>query len=223
MIKKPLASALFFAAATLLSGCVIHVGDASALDNEDLSSIFGNIDIAEHRHAGNISSVNGNVEIKDNASADDVSIVNGNLDMGSHVRVYNIDIVNGDVTAESHVQVARDVNTVNGDITLPNGSKVDNNVASVNGDIDVFNTLIGKDLETVNGDITLTGDTTIGGNIVYKERDSNWIERKNSQPQLHIGEQVKVLGNIILERPVVLKFDNPTLHEKVIVSYPTNK
>ena len=61
MKKSILTSTALLLSASLLSGCVIHVGNAGALDGSDLSSILGNIDIAEGKHAGDISSVNGNV------------------------------------------------------------------------------------------------------------------------------------------------------------------
>ena len=71
MKKSIIASAAMLLSASLLTGCVIHVGDASALEGSDFSSILGNIDIAEGKHAGDISSVNGNVEISDHGGVRD--------------------------------------------------------------------------------------------------------------------------------------------------------
>ena len=91
MKKSIIAGTVMLVSASLLSGCVIHVGNAHALEGSDFSSILGNIDIAEGKYAGDISSVNGNVEISNNAGADEVSIVNGNLEMGVTVHQGPID------------------------------------------------------------------------------------------------------------------------------------
>ena len=47
MKKSIIASSAMLLSAYLLTGCVIHVGDANALEGSDFSSILGNIDIAE--------------------------------------------------------------------------------------------------------------------------------------------------------------------------------
>lgn len=219
MKKSLVAGAILLTSTSLLSGCVIHVGDASAMDGSDFSSILGNIDIAEGKHAGDISSVNGNVEISDNAGADDVSIVNGNLEMESHVRVSGIDIVNGDISATSHLTVTHDIESVNGDIQIPEHSNIGGDIESVNGDISIVQSHIGSDIETVNGDITLTKNTHITGDIVYRESESSWIKMSDDKPTLIIDASVSVDGDIILERPVNLEIENEALQQKVVVSY----
>jgi predicted acyltransferase (DUF342 family) len=219
MKKSLVAGAMLLASASMLSGCVIHIGDASAMEGSDFSSILGNIDIAEGKHAGDISSVNGNVEISDHAGADDVSIVNGNLEMESHVTVRSIDIVNGDISATSHLSVLGNVESVNGNITLPEQSKIGGHVETVNGDITATDTVVEEDVETLNGDITLKGNTHIIGNIIYRESESSWGERSDNKPTLTIESDVIIDGTIILERPVNLVFDNDAFDKKVVVSY----
>lgn len=219
MKKSLIAGAVLLVSASMLSGCVIHVGNGSAVDGSDFSSILGNIDIAEGKHAGDISSVNGNVEISDHASADDVSIVNGNLEMESHVTVSSVDIVNGDISATSHLTVLGDVESVNGNINLPEQSKIGGSVETVNGDIIAVDTVIDKDIETLNGDISLKGSTHLVGSITYRKSESSWGKMSDSKPTLFIGKDVIVDGSIILERPVTLELENPSLNQKVIVSY----
>lgn len=219
MKKSLIAGALLLVSSSLLSGCVIHVGNTSALDGDSVSSLLGNIDIAEHKHAGDISSVNGNVEISDHASADDISIVNGNLEMESHVTVDRVDIVNGDVSAVSHLTVINDVETVNGNVTLPEQSKIGGIIETVNGDIVATDTVIQDNIETINGDVTLKGHTHVAGDIVYKERDSSWGKMSDDKPTLTIGKNVVLDGNIVLERPVLLDFEDNALKQKVIVNF----
>ena len=219
MKKSIIASAAMLLSASLLTGCVIHVGDAGALEGSDFSSILGNIDIAEGKRAGDISSVNGNVEISDHGGADEVSIVNGNLEMGSHVSVRNIDIVNGDVSAASHLNVLKGVETVNGNVTLPTQSTIGGSVETVNGDITAVDTTIEKHIKTLNGDITLSGSSHVLGDIVYKESESAWGKKSDNKPTLSISASVTVDGNIVLHRPVTLDIESDELKQKVIVSY----
>ena len=219
MKKSFIASAAMLLTASLLTGCVIHVGNASALEGSSFSSILGNIDIAEGKHAGDISSVNGNVEIGDNGGADEVSIVNGNLEMGNHVSVRNIDIVNGDVSAASHLNVLNGIETVNGNVTLPTQSIIGGSVETVNGDITGVDTTIKQHIETLNGDITLSGSSHVLGDIIYNETEKSWGNTSDSKPTLSISASVIVDGNIILKRPVNLDLENDALKQKVVVSY----
>lgn len=223
MKKTLIASTLFFAATTLLSGCVIHVGNSTPQQGEDISSVFGNVEVAAHRSVGDLSSVNGNVSLETHAQAEDVSVVNGNVEMGSHVRVDEIDIVNGDVDAGSHLYVANSIETVNGDVNIEEQSMIEGSIETINGDIQIIDSAIERNIESLNGDITLEGHTKVQGDIVYKMRDEGWLEGNSTTPTLTIGANVSIGGAIILERPVNLDIASPTLQEKVIVSYSSSK
>ena len=218
-----IASTLFFTATTMLSGCVIHVGNASAQEGEDISSVFGSVDVAEHRSVGDLSSVNGNVSLEDHAQAEDISVVNGGVEIGSHVRVDEINIVNGDLDAESHLHVANSIETVNGDVNIEQQSTIQGSIETVNGDIQIVDSVVENNIESMNGDITLKAGTLVKGDIIYKMRDEGWLERNSTKPKLTIKADVAIGGNIILERPVSLDIASPALQEKVIVSYSSSK
>ena len=219
MKKSLIAGAILLVSSSILSGCVIHVGNANAMEGSDFSSILGNIDIAAGKHAGDISSVNGNVEISEGGSADEVSIVNGDLEMEGHVTVGNVDIVNGDIAATSHLTVLEGMKSVNGNILIPQQSSIGGSIETVNGDIDMTDTSVKKSIETVSGDITLRGATHVGGDIVYHKTESSWTKFSDDTPTLTVGHDAIIEGKIILHRPVTLKFDNQDLHQKVVVSY----
>ena len=223
MKKTLIASTLFFAVTTMLSGCVVHVGHANAQEGEDISSVFGSVDVATHRSVGDLSSVNGDVSLEDHAQAEDISVVNGSVEMGSHVRVDEINIVNGDLDAGSHLHVANSIETVNGDINIEQQSTIQGSVETVNGDIQIAGSIVDSNIESMNGDITLKGDTLVKGDIIYKIRDEGWLERNSTKPKLTIEADVSIGGSIILERPVNLDIASPALQEKVIVSYSSSK
>lgn len=223
MKKTLIASTLCFAATTMLSGCVIHVGNASAQEGEVISSVFGSVDVAEHRSVGDLSSVNGNVSIEDYAQAEDISVVNGGVEIGSHVRIDEINIVNGDLDAGSNLHVTNSIETVNGDINIEKQSTIQGSVETVNGDIKIVDSVVENNIESMNGDITLKGDTLVKGDIIYKMRDEGWLERNSTKPKLTIDADVSIGGSIILERPVNMDIANAALQEKVIVSYSSSK
>lgn len=203
---------------TFLTGCIIQVGDAKANNGDGLSSLFGNIHVEEHEHAGEISSVNGNVSLDHHAHAEQVSIVNGDLDIEQHVSLRAIDIVNGDINAGDHLQVRAGIATVNGDINLHKNSQIENSITSVNGDINLVGVTVKEDIETLNGDVNLSVMSVIFGDITYKKPDSKWFD-SDDKPTLTIDKTVKIHGSIILNRPVSLVFENPAHHQKVVESY----
>ncbi|BFT30798.1 hypothetical protein D210916BOD24_19740 [Alteromonas sp. D210916BOD_24] len=223
MKKSLVAGAVLLVSTSMLSGCVIHVGNANAMEGSDFSSILGNIDIAAGKHAGDISSVNGNVEISEGGSADEVSIVNGNLNMEGHVTVGSVDIVNGDITATTHLTILDNMESVNGNIQIPNHSNIGGSIETVNGDIEIANSVVKNNIETVSGDIALRGVTHVVGDIVFHNTESSWGAFSDDKPTLTIGQDVTIDGNIILERPVTLELENDALHQKVVVSYSSAK
>lgn len=206
----------FTVASTLsLSGCVIHVGNSQASGGRDASSVLGDIKVSHHQQAGDISTVNGNVEIAEYGMAEDISVVNGDVDLEQHVTVDTIDIVNGNVSAGENL-TARKIDTVNGDIAISSNSQVYDVVESVNGDMTIDGSSVGS-ITTVNGDIHITGESTITGDITFKRPNSRWeLSDGDDKPSLHIGADVNLLGNIVLERPVDLTLENQE-HNALII------
>ena len=213
MTRSIFALTTLIAAFTLLSGCIIHVG-AVDFDGQNISKVFGNISVQEHRVVENLDTVNGNINLDDHVTAHNVDSVNGNVDLGDHVKVDSIDVVNGNIDIGSHLTASGDIETVNGDITAQSNAIIDGSVETVNGDIALDNAKIDENVETVNGDITIKGKSHIAGDIVMGESTNNdW--HKKQEPTLTLGEDVTITGRIILKRPVKLKLGNASLYDAV--------
>jgi UDP-3-O-[3-hydroxymyristoyl] glucosamine N-acyltransferase len=219
-VRRPV---LTFIAATmsiiLLAGCIVHVGASKANTNlsldEDYSSVNKSLTIGEGKTIGDASAVNGSLTIKDNVIAQDVSSVNGRLSVGDNVTVDELSTVNGKITVGEGLVANSDVSTVNGKIELNEKSVVKGSVTSVNGKMELDGVEIEKNIETVNASITLRGNTHVQGNIIYKRRNNNNSYTKRN-PVLRIGKDVKIDGNIILEGPVDLEFDDKSMNNQVI-------
>lgn len=217
-----LTTAALLAALTLsTSGCIIHVGghDENHSDDNEYSSVFGGVDVAENQSVGNVSSVNGNITFEDNASARDVDAVNGNIEIADNVQVYELSTVNGDIKAQSYLSVKHDVSTVNGNITLGTGSMVGKDIATVNGDIHLTQTFVSDDIKTQNGSITLRDASVVTGDIEFESQENQgwWSEksREHNPPTLTIDASSDVKGRIILRQVVILEIENPALLSKV--------
>lgn len=224
-VRKPV---LTFIAAimsiTLLAGCIVHVGKSKASANvsfdTDYSSVNKSLTIDEGKTIGDASAVNGRLTLRDNVTADDVSSVNGRLSVGDNVTVNELSTVNGKIDAGSRLLANNDVSTVNGKIELNEKSVVKGSVTSVNGKIEIDGVNIGKNIETVNASITLKGDTVVHGDIIYKRRNNKHKHNNyNRNPVLRIEKGVSIKGNIILEGPVDLEFDDSSLQDKVIEEF----
>ena len=223
MIQQVRRPVLTFIAATmsviLLAGCIVHVGASKANANlsfdQDYSSVNKSLTIGEGKTIGDASAVNGSLTIEDDVNAQDVSSVNGRLSIGDNVTLNELSTVNGKITAGKGLIANNDVSTVNGKIELKEKSVVKGSVTSVNGKIELDGVDVEKNIETVNASITLTGNTRVQGDIIYKRRNNNHSYTKRN-PVLRIAKDVKIDGNIILEGPVDLEFDDKSINGKVI-------
>ncbi|MBO1254410.1 polymer-forming cytoskeletal protein [Alteromonas sp. 5E99-2] len=222
-VKKPVYS--FMCAMTVfitLTGCVLHAGNASAHDDTSktkrYSSVNKSITIEDHSHTKNISNVNGRITLGDFINAKKISNVNGRIVLGSQVSSDAISSVNGGIVSKDQLEVDGSVSTVNGDIHIEDNSKVEGNIETVNGDIELIGVNLMRNIELVNGDIHLTKGTKIHGDIIYKWDKKNRSKYRSS-PKLVIEKGVVINGNIILQRPVELDFENDELHDKVVTEY----
>lgn len=210
----------FIAAVTLAVTAGCFVGPASADSNRaTIDKVLGSASVASHQHYGNISLVNGSVEMASNSSADDVSVVNGSIDLQDNVSINSGSTVNGNIEAGTGLQVTTNLETVNGKVAPGSKAKIGGNVDTVNGDITLDNSEIAQNVSTVNGDITLKGSTLIKGDVVYKPRGKKkaffgWLN--DNKPSLHIGADVIIEGQILLQQEVELTLDNPAMQAKVV-------
>lgn len=224
-VKRPV---LTFIAAImsiiLLAGCIVHVGASKANANvsldQDYSSVNKSLTIDEGKTIGDASAVNGSLKVEDNVTAQDVSSVNGRLSVGDNVTLDELSSVNGKISAGHGLMANSDVSTVNGKIELNEKSVVKGSVTSVNGKMELDGVDVEKNIETVNASITLMGNTRVQGDIIYKRKNNkhNYNSYK-TKPVLRIGEGVIIDGNIILEAPVNLEFDDDSLQDQVIEKF----
>lgn len=222
-VKKSVLTFIFTIITTvLLAGCIVHVGASKAnvriSYDDDHSTVNKSLNIAKGNTIGDASTVNGKLTLNDNITAKDVSSVNGRLMVGNNVSLNDLSTVNGKLSAGPGLNAQGDVTTVNGKIELNKASVVKGNVTSVNGKIEINGVDIQKNIETVNGSVELTGNARVHGNIIYKHRKS-YGDYKKSNPVLHIKKDVQIDGDIILQSPVDLEFENEDLHTKVVKNY----
>lgn len=204
----------------LLSACVIHVGLGSYRNpNAQNDSIFGDIQVSSGQTVNNINSVNGSIEISHRVTAMNVETVNGNVEVGDWVRVAQIVTVNGSIRIGENFKSDNKLETINGDINVAKNAKIRGNIQTINGSVQLTDVQLDGGLFNMNGDVQLTGNTNLGDNLVYKKVNSGSKSFTDDMPTLSIDGSVKIAGNIILERPVVLKIDNQGLMEKVIRTY----
>jgi DUF4097 and DUF4098 domain-containing protein YvlB len=221
-IKKPvLAFIMAVMSVILLGGCIIHVGASKANANlsfdDDYSSVNKSLSVAAGKSIGDASAVNGSLTLGDGVSAKDVSSVNGRLSVGNNVSLDELSTVNGKLSAGRGLNATSDVSSVNGKIELNTDSVVKGSVTTVNGKMEIDGVNIEKNIETVNGSIDLTGNSRVQGDIVYKRKNNNNYKQRN--PKLYIESGVIVDGNIILEGPVDLDFDDESLYRKVVEKF----
>lgn len=183
-----------------LSGCVIKVGDVNS-SGGDASTVFGKIEVDDHKVVGHLSTVNGNIELGQHVSAESLSTVNGNVETGEYTEIRSISVVNGNIDGDDGLVVKYGIETVNGNIELDDHSDVGEDVTTVNGDIELDDALVRGDVVTTNGDITLEDRSIVQGSVIFKEQnDNNWSSSQT--PTLVIGEDAKIMGNVILQREV---------------------
>jgi DUF4097 and DUF4098 domain-containing protein YvlB len=201
-----------------LSGCIIHVGGhgSDGINFDGVSSVFGDLEVSEGKLVGNVSTVNGSIALADNVEAKTVDTVNGDIDLANKVTVISAETVNGDIQGGPDLNVAESLTTVNGDIDVAQGGQIDRDISTVNGDITLKGVAVGLDVITSNGDISLSQSSHIKGDIVFRRQEKSFFTSRQPRPTLYIAADVQLDGQIILERDVLLKLDNPQLAAKVI-------
>lgn len=215
---------LFITSALILSlsGCIIHVGNDSdsRKHKNDVSSVFGSLNVSDGKNVTDVSSVNGDITLNNNVTALEVDSVNGDIEVGDYVNVKSLETVNGDIEIGHHFDASKGVKTVNGSIQIGHSSNVEKNIETINGDIDLENTKIMGNVITRNGSISLMGKAHVYGDITFERKNLNSRKGKfSSLPVLKIEQGSIVDGEIILEREVELEIDDAELLRKVVYKY----
>jgi len=203
-----------------LSGCIIHVNaknkdwdtDTTAYSS-DVKSTNKSVKVGAGRTVQDVGSVNGSVIIKNKVTAERVSNTNGSISIGDNVKVASVNGVNGQIKIGKDFVAEQNVSTVNGQIKIQEQGQIGGELSTVNGNISINGVIVEKNIVTVNGNVTLKDGSLVKGNI-YFSGQSNQNYNKN-YPVLFISADSNVEGDIILERPVELAFENKRLESKV--------
>jgi len=169
------------------------------------SSVNGSISVGANAVIdGSLETVNGSIRVEENVSLEDAETVNGTIRIGSGSSTEDVSSVNGAIRLGKNVTVDGEIEVVNGKISLDTGTKVDRHVSNVNGEISLSGAEVGGNLSTVNGDVTLDEGSILRGDLIV-EKPGGWGWKNNDRrPKIIIGQNSKVLGDIVLEREVDL-------------------
>lgn len=181
----------------------IHIDDG--VETGGQSSVNGSITVGKGAVInGSLKTVNGSIRVDENVTLKDAETVNGTIRIESGSSADDVSSVNGSIRIGENVSLSGEVEVVNGKISLENGTSVADGIGNVNGEIILFGAEVGGDLSTVNGDVSLNDGSIVHGDLVV-EKPGNWGWSKNKRkPQVIIGPESRVLGNIVLEREVEL-------------------
>ena len=167
------------------------------------SSVNGNIFVGKGSVIdGSLETVNGSIRVEEDVTLKDAETVNGTIRIASGSSAVDVSSVNGSIRLGQNVNVTGEIGVVNGNISLVAGSKVADDVSNVNGEISLNGAEVGGDLSTVNGDVSIDDGSTLRGDLIV-EKPGGWNIGK-STPKVTIGQNSRVLGNIVLEREVEL-------------------
>jgi hypothetical protein len=161
----------------------IFVESGTVRTNADISTVNGNIRVAERAQVQSLRAVNGSIHVAEEASAQDVESVNGRVELGPRSTI------------------AGNVKLVNGEVTLAPGSSVHGNIKTVNGEIRAEGATIDGDVSNYLGGMLITDESVVKGGItVHKPEEMSEVK----PPRIVIGPGSKVLGRMKFEHPVVL-------------------
>jgi DUF4097 and DUF4098 domain-containing protein YvlB len=183
---------------------------AAGTESDGASSVNGSVTIGENAVVhGDVETVNGSVTVDDNARIEDAATVNGAVRIGSGVSADDLSTVNGAIRVKENTIINGNIEAVNGSIGLSKGSTVARHVSNVNGEIEISGAQIGGDLSTVSGDIWLSDGAVVKGDLIVEEPGaSSWFGKKPRVPEIVIGPDTEIHGDIRLGREVKLYISN---------------
>ena len=151
---------------------------------------------------GSLETVNGSIRVEEDVTLKDAETVNGTIRIASGSSAMDVSSVNGSIRLGENVSVTGEIEVVNGTISVAAGSKVADDVSNVNGQISLSGAEVGGNLSTVNGDVLLDAGSTLRGDLIV-EKPGGWHIGKR-KPKVTIGQNSRVVGNIVLKREVEL-------------------
>ena len=184
-----------------LSGCV--VGNQIGHSGNDVYLTFGNIDVKDGQHAGDLENNSGNITVGRNAKVKSVDLINGNIEIGEFSEAYSLETVNGNIEVGKNVIITHSIETVNGHINIQQGAN------------------IGANLIASNGDVTLAKKSVVKGDIIFA--DSILSSLADRPPILKIAEGVTIEGKIHLHKYVEVVLPDSISRDKVVKHYQENR
>ncbi|MCF6299735.1 MAG: hypothetical protein L3J52_01215 [Proteobacteria bacterium] len=204
-MKKTLIVALMSISLSACSGVFgsksVEAGTNSP--DKDLDSVNGSIRVGAGSHIDDLSTVNGSVIVAENSTVGSAETVNGSITFSTGVTADSVETVNGSIKLGEDCMIKGDVETVNGSITAKSGCTIKGNYETVNGKLSADKTLIEGDIEMVNGKVYLENGTVLEGDLIVR-KSSGFFNSSKKMPEITIGKDVVVKGDLIFERPVKL-------------------
>lgn len=173
---------------------------------KDYDSVNGSITVGEKSHVDNLDTVNGSIKVGNDAIVGKAETVNGSIKFADGVTAEHAETVNGSINLGANCLIKSHAETVNGKITADKGCQIEGNVETVNGKISAVASVIEGSIKTVNGDIFLEDGTIVEGDV-FIDKSSGWFNSNNKVPEVHIGEDVVVKGDLIFKKEVKLFVD----------------
>ncbi len=174
---------------------------------KDYDTVNGSITVGEKAHVDDLDTVNGSIKVGLQATVGQVETVNGSIKFEDGVTAEHAETVNGSIVLGSNCTINGHAETVNGAITAGAGCVIDGDLETVNGKITAIGTRVEGGIETVNGNITLDQGTIIDGDVVI-EKSSGWFNSNNKVPEVYIGKNVVLKGDLVFKKKVKLKIDD---------------
>ena len=159
---------------------------------KDYDTVNGSITVGDDAHVDNLDAIVGKVET-----------VNGSIKFEDGVTADHTETVNGSITLGDKCLIKGHAETVNGSINAGRGCSVDGNMETVNGKISADATLIEGSVKTVNGNIKLDNGTVVNGDV-FIDKSSGWFNTNKKVPEVYIGDDVVVNGDLIFKKKVKL-------------------
>lgn len=197
-IKILLSTSLLLAG---LSGCAL--GDRTGHSGQDVYLTFGNIEVKDGEHAGDLENNSGNITVGSNAKVQVVELINGNIEIGEFSEAYSLENVNGNIEVGENVTIISSIENVNGHINIQEGVS------------------IGGNLFTSNGAVTLAQKSVVKGDIIFE--DSFLSSFADKAPILTISEGATIEGEIHLHKYVMVVLPDSISLDKVIKHYKDNQ
>lgn len=176
----------------------------TALAQEDISKVNGNIQAHAGTTYGDLDTVNGDIEIGDDVTVDEISTVNGAIRAGQRLKLHQAQTVNGNITLGRQASVNGGLQTVNGGVFVDHGSTVTGDIETVNGGIGLVGTRLKGSIQTINGDITVGIGSHVSGDVQVRKPNFNFSLSAPRTPRVIIGPGAVVAGKLQFERDVKL-------------------